>query len=93
VRLKSDFSCHLKLFLPVQPFRKKQFTLVVGQNSNTTPRILSQQEGRLMSATNAGRVAVAAGLLARRCEDRADGQAVWSWHLDAGVKLASEARK
>ena len=41
----------------------------VGQNTGKFPRILSYQEGRIMIATNAGQVAVAAGLFARRAGD------------------------
>jgi hypothetical protein len=54
--------------------------------------ILSHQEGRLAIATNAGQGAVDAGFVARRAKGSADGEAVWSRRLDAGVKLAAVLR-
>jgi hypothetical protein len=42
----------------------------------------------LANVIDAGRDAVDAEGAARRAALEADGKVVWSWHLDAGVKLA-----
>jgi len=49
-----------------------------GKSPLRTCVILSQQEGRLAIATNAGQGAVDAAPDRKACEGMADGEAVWS---------------
>ena len=49
---------------------------------------VSPERGALAIVTNVGRDAVDAGGAFRRTALSADGEVVWSWRLDAGVKFA-----
>ena len=57
------------------------------QIKTINPAVSSHQEGRLAIVTNAGRDAVDADVLWTN-STKADGEVVWSWRLDAGVKFA-----
>src|SRR6266851_7427805 len=61
------------------------FTEIANQSISTASR--STQRGVSRTSRTSGRDAVDAAV--RETGDlAADGQVVWSWHLDAGVKLA-----
>ena len=77
VRLKSNFFCHLKLFLPVQPFRKKYFASPFGRNSFIDSSRPASSEGRIAIVTNVGRDAVDAGGARDERAHFADGEVVW----------------
>ncbi len=60
-------------------------------NQSISLRIPSHSGGRFADVTDAGRVAVDAA--ARETgAPAAYGEIVWSWHPDAGVKFAAQAR-
>ena len=79
--------------LQVQPSRKKYFALPVGQIISTSSRHPASIRGTYRDRHERGvRDAVDANCIARRAFQFADGEVVWSWRLDAGVKLATMLR-
>jgi hypothetical protein len=70
-------------------FFEKIFLLLIQPKSPTYPRRLVPPEGRLAIVTDAGRDAVDAKALQTKALI-ADGEVVWFWRLDAGVKLVEE---
>src|SRR5882757_11476908 len=79
---------------PVQPLREKYFASPQTQITFKTPAVSFPQEGRFAVVTDVG-----SGMRwtrqrqARKCWTKdadADGEVVWSWRSDAGVKLAGK---
>jgi hypothetical protein len=71
--------------LAVQPRLQKYFVSPSTQINSRTPAIPFPQEGRIAIVTDAGRDAVDADAPITNGTD-ADGEVVWSWRPDAGVK-------
>ena len=92
VRAETNFANSYNPIAPVQSSHRKYSALCSPQISRILSRIPPHEEGRIAIVTN-----VEAGSGGRETSQRifraderglADGQAVWSWHPDAGVKLA-----
>ena len=85
--------CGLRADLPdsgqitVHSHLQKYIPSRFAQIKTINPAVSSHQEGRLATVTNAGRDAVDADVLWTN-STKADGEVVWSWRLDAGVKSA-----
>ena len=77
MRLKSNFSSRIKLFLPVQSLRKKYSDFPKPQITFISTAVHVPHEGRIAIVTDAGLDAMdAAALLTNSAH--ADGEVVWS---------------
>ena len=74
--------------LNVHPLSKKYFAFAVGQIKTTTRSVPPHTEGRLAIVTKRGAGRSGRKLRFRRWRYFADGEVVWSWRPDAGVKPA-----
>jgi hypothetical protein len=77
LRLKSNFSNRIKLFLPVQSLPKKYSVFPKSQIS-LYPLLSTPLKGRIAIVTDAGLDAVAAGGASDESALLADGKIVWS---------------
>jgi hypothetical protein len=71
---------------PVQPSAQKYFASAVGQIRGVTPRVSPDERG-VAHVTSARWDAVDATLAQDERKAVADGEVVWSWRRDAGVKF------
>jgi hypothetical protein len=78
--------------LPVQPSGEKYFASRFGRNSFIDSHIPLRSEGRIAIVTGVGAGCGGRFGDTRRAPHEADGEAVWSWRPDAGVKLATMPR-
>ena len=94
--MKARASLTGKSLNPVQPLREKYSASPQTQITSTTPAVSFPQEGRFAVVTDVG-----SGMRwtrqhqARKCWTKdadADGEVVWSWRPDAGVKSGGVIR-
>jgi hypothetical protein len=76
---------------PVQSCRKKYFAFPVGQIKFTTRASRLDKRG-VRVVTNVGAGCDGRGWCRKTSGAGADGEVVWSWRPDAGVKLATMLR-
>jgi hypothetical protein len=87
----TDLPDGLRSWIPVQPLAKKYFASPIGRNSIIDSPIPPQAEGRIAIVTDVER-----GMRWTRRRRKtsgvfADGEVVWSWRPDAGVKSVKAA--
>jgi hypothetical protein len=88
MRLEEKFSCGINVIWVVQSPSAKIYCFALTPNHFYIPRRPVPQRGARAIVTNAGRDAMDADSAVRRPALEVDGEVVWSWHPDAGVKLA-----
>ena len=76
---------------PVQCSQQKYSAFAVGQITDLNPRVSPDERG-VAHVTNARWDAVDAALAQDVRKAVADGEVVWSWRPDAGVKLCGSIR-
>jgi hypothetical protein len=79
--------------LPVVLICRRRPALPKTPNQNDHPCVLLPQEGRWPSSRTLGAGCDGRFGGARRAAPIADGEVVWSWRPDAGVKLAEQSEK
>ena len=87
VRQNANLMSLFKLIWVVQSPGQKYLACAVGQINATDSRVLHSQEGRTRRHERRARDAVDAMASLDERGFVADGEVVWSWHPDAGVKF------